>query len=195
MIIQNEHMKHRCYFISAMCCLSLYNWYNYSLFDTINNSFFTPYYQNCLLMLFYLGWDTLHMICTPILFRTDLIIHHSITIVVYMSYINNTTLQMNNVLIMECVSLMNYIWKNNPELLKLYRTLSILCIRIPVSLWFWLCYNPKFIFPYWKQELTYTHYLYMYRLANIYLFFIMYDLFILWKLHKPKNRRLKSPKI
>ncbi len=29
MDIQMEHMKHRCYFITAMCSMSLYNWYNY----------------------------------------------------------------------------------------------------------------------------------------------------------------------
>ncbi len=40
MDIQTEHMKKRCYFISAMCGMSLYSWYNYSLFDPINNSFF-----------------------------------------------------------------------------------------------------------------------------------------------------------
>lgn len=56
MDIQTEHMKHRCYFISAMCGISLYGGYNYSLFDPINNSFFTLYYQNCLLMLFSLGY-------------------------------------------------------------------------------------------------------------------------------------------
>ncbi len=67
-----EHMKRRCYFISEMCGMSLYSWYNYSLFDPLNNSFFTPYYQNCLLMMFYLGWDTYHMINKHILFRTDL---------------------------------------------------------------------------------------------------------------------------
>lgn len=189
MDVQNEHMKNRCYFISVMCGMSLYNWYNYTLFDPINNDFFTPYYQNCLLMLFYLGWDMYHMIHTPVLFRTDLMVHHSITTIVYLSYINNTALQASNVLIMECVSLMNYVWRNNPQLLKLYRTLCIILIRMPLSFWFWLYYNPKIIIPYFKLTRTYNHYLYLYTLGNIYMFFIVYDMFILWKLYKPKQQK------
>lgn len=185
MEIQIEHMKHRTYFISAMCGISLYTWYNYSLFDAINNSFFTPYYQNCLLMLIYLGWDTYHMITTPILFRTDLMIHHSITTVVYLSYINNTTLQMSNVLTMECISLMNYALVNKPQLLKLYRTLSIFLIRMPMSFWFWFYYNPNFQSPYLRRTRSHYHYMYLSILGNIYLFFIVYDMFILWKLYKP----------
>ena len=187
MDIQTEHMKQRCYFISAMCGMSLYSWYNYSLFDPINNSFFTPYYHNCLLMLFYLGWDTYHMITKPILFRTDLMIHHSITMVVYLSYINNTTLQMSNVLSMECISLMNYVWRNNPQLLKLYRTICILCVRMPLSLWFWLYYKPTIVYPYWELTRTYHHCLYLSTFGNIYLFFIIYDIFILWRLYKPSK--------
>ena len=191
MDIQTVHMKHRCYFISAMCGMSLYSWYNYSLFDPINNSFFTPYYHNCLLMLFYLSWDTYHMITNPILYRTDLTIHHSVTLVVYLSYINNTTLQMSNVLIMECISSMNYICRNNPEALNLYRTLCIFCIRIPLSLYMWLYYNPNYIYPYLKIQRTYPYYLYLYTLGNIYLFFILYDMFILWKLYNQKTKTIR----
>jgi hypothetical protein len=186
MDIQTEHMKKRCYFISAMCGMSIYSWYNYSLFDPINNSFFTPYYQNCLLMLFYLGWDTYHMINKPILFRTDLLIHHSVTMVFYLSYINYISLEASNVLIMECISLMNYVWINNPQLLKLYRTLCILCIRIPLSAWLWLYYYPNIIIPYYKQlQLYHIHYSYLSILSNGWIMYIIYDMFILWKLYKP----------
>ena len=101
MDIQVEHTKHRCYFMSLLCGLSLYGWYNYSLFDPINNNFFTPYYQNCILMLVYLGWDLYHMLTTRVLFRTDLIIHHSLSFVTYLSFINICPLQMSNLLIME----------------------------------------------------------------------------------------------
>jgi len=186
MDIQTEHMKMRCYFISAMCSMSLYSWYNYSLFDPINNSFFTPYYQNCLLMLFYLGWDTYHMITKPILFRTDLMIHHSVTTVIYLSYINQISLMGSNVLIMECISLMNYCWRNNPQTLKLYRTLCILCVRIPLSLWLWLYYTPNIVIPYYKQlQLHHIHYSYLSALSNSWIMYIIYDMFILWKLYKP----------
>jgi hypothetical protein len=193
MDIQVEHMKHRCYFISVMCGMSLYSWYNYSLFDPINNSFFTPYYQNCLLMLFYLGWDTYQMIKQPILFRTDLMIHHSITSFIFLSCINNNTLQISNVMIMECISLMNYVWRNNPLLLKLYRTLCICFIRIPLIVWYITTYNKNVMHPYWKLTRTYNHYIYLKISGNILYFFILYDMYILWKLYKPI--RLKQSKL
>ena len=188
--ISETHMKHRCYFISAMCALSLYNWYAYSLFDPVCNDFYTPYYQNCLLMLVYLGWDTYQMTMSANrkqLFRTDLIIHHAITTVVYLSYINNTTLQIDHVLIMESISLMNYIWRNNPYRLKVWRTACIFLIRIPLSLWFHLYYNPYVVFSQLEQIRTRLHMLYISSLGNVYMFFILYDVFILYKLYKPKK--------
>jgi hypothetical protein len=187
MDIQTEHMKRRCYFISTMCSMSLYSWYNYSLFDPIDNSFITPYYQNGLLFLFYLGWDTYHMITKPILFRTDLIIHHIMSFIITTSSINNNTLQMSNYMIIECISLMNYIWRNDPQLLKSYRTLCILSIRSPLSLWFYFYYTPTIMYPHWKYTLTYNHYLYLKLIYDMSIFFMFYDIFILWKLYKPKK--------
>lgn len=188
--IRNEHMKNRCYFISAMCSASLYSWYNYSLFDPVVNDFYTVYYQNCLLMLFYLCWDTYHMILSPnraLLYRTDLVIHHTVTLAIFLSYINNTALQMNHVLIMESISLMNYVWRDRPEILNIYRTACILLIRMPLSFWFSLYYNPNIIFPYFKENRSHYHYTYLHALSNVYLFFLCYDVFILWKIYKPKR--------
>lgn len=190
MDIQTEHMKQRCYFISAVCGMSLYNWYNYSLFNPINNSFFTPYYQNSLFVLFYLGWDTFHMIKKPILFRTDLIIHHILSSVSCISVINYNPLQTNNILIMECISLMNYTLRNNPKLLKLYRTLCIFCIRMPLSLWLFFYYNRIYFLPYIKLKRTYYEYIYLQKLTYMFIFYIVYDMFILWKIYKPiKNKK------
>lgn len=188
---QIEHMKHRCCFISIMCGMSLYSWFNYSLFNPITNDFFTPYYQNCLLMLFYLFWDTYNMTLSSnrtILFRTDLIIHHIVTLIVYLSYINYVSLQGSNILIMECISLMNYNLRNNPILLNNYRKCCIFFIRMPLSFWFLLYYNPTISFPYLKEIISYNHYLYLTRLGNMYLFFIGYDIFILYKLYNPYNK-------
>ena len=193
--IQYNHMKTRCYFISAMCSMSLYSWYNYSLFGPVIIDFFTPYYQNCLLMLFYLCWDTYKMTLSEhktILFRTDLIIHHIISLIVFLSYINNTTLQMSHVLIMECISLMNYIWKDNPQILNIYRTCCIVLVRMPLSFWFLLYYNPNIMSPYLSLTIEYNHYLYLKTLGNIYLFFIFYDVYILWKIYQPKQKNTKK---
>jgi len=141
MDIQTEHMKQRCYFISAMCGMSLYSWYNYSLFAPINNSFFTPYYQNGLLFLFYLCWDTVSMFRKPILFRTDLLIHHTMSLVFTASSINNNTLQMSNYMVLECNSAMNYIWRNNPKLLKMYR---FFCVFYTFEHYKWNFLSPFF---------------------------------------------------
>jgi hypothetical protein len=186
--IYDTHMKHRCYFISAMCGLSLYNWYAYSLFDPINNSFFTPYYQNCLLMLFYLGWDTYNMTMSvnrDILFRTDLIIHHAVTGMVFLVCINNTALQIDHVLVMESISLMNYIWRNNPYRLKIWRTACICLIRMPLSFWFRLYYNPNVIYPQLEQIRGRLYTPYLICFGNVYIFFILYDVLILYKIYKP----------
>jgi hypothetical protein len=96
-------------------------WCNYSLFDPIKNDFLTVYYQNGLLFLFYLMWDTYHMTLSKnknLLFRKDLIIHHIMSFIITASSINNNTLQMSNYMILECISLMNYLWRDNPYLLK-----------------------------------------------------------------------------
>jgi hypothetical protein len=191
MDIQTEHMKQRCYFVSAMCGMSLYTWYYYSLFDPINNSFFTPYYQNGMVFLYYLAWDTYHMMTKPILFRTDLMLHHTMSFIIATFSINNNTLQMSNYMILECISLMNYIWRNNPKLLRAYRTVCICVIRIPLVLWFYY-YSPIIMYPYWEHNLTYNHCLFVKRLFNTSsVFFLFYDIFILWKLYKPiKHKRL-----
>lgn len=175
-------MKNRCFFIFAMCGLSMYTWYNYSLFDPINNDnenndYFTAYYKNCLLMMFYLCWDMYYMTLSSnrrILFRTDLIVHHVITLCTILTYINHIPLQISNTIIMECISIMNYNWRNNQKLLKIYRTFCILFVRMPLTFWFIFFYKNNIVqFPYSK--------------INGYWFFILYDAFILWKIYKTKK--------
>ncbi len=188
--IRNEHMKKRCYFINTMCCMSLYSWYNYSLFDPIVNGFFTPYFQTGLLFFIYLCWDTYHMSLSKnksILYRNDLIIHHIVCFFTLYNIISINNLQMNNFIIAECISSMNYIWRNNPKLLKIYRTLCILLVRMPLSFYFWLYYNPKILLPLLKLTETQSRYQYLSALGNMYLFFIIYDIFLLWKIYKPNK--------
>ena len=193
MDIQSEHIKHRSYFIYAMCGMSLYGWNSYSLFDPTNLyiGFFTSYYQNCLLMLSYLGWDIYHMTLSKnrkILYRKDLVIHHFVSVVTYLSFINVATKQLSNVLIMECISLMNNVLKDNPRLLKIYRTICICVIRTPLSLWYLIYYNPKILFPQYMQFSMPNYYLYLTTMSStVYIFFILYDMFILWKLYKPNK--------
>lgn len=188
-IIRAEHTKKRCYFIYAMCTMSLYSWCNYSVFDldTVNSNvyFFTPYYQNCLLMLFYLGWDTYHMTLSKhrkILYRKDLIVHHFIATITFLSFTNITPLQLSNILIMECISAMNDVLKNNARLLKLYRTLCIFFVRMPLSLWSCLYY-----IPYYKKIMLPNDVFKTTLSTTLLIFFMCYDVFILWKLYKPNK--------
>jgi hypothetical protein len=187
--VQNKHMIHRCYFISTLCSLSLYTWYNNcSWSDTMSippmhddNNYHhhrvTPQYLNCLLMAFYLCWDMYHMTLSSnrrILFRTDLIIHHVVTLSTLLNYINHIPLEISNIIIMECISLMNYAWRDNKKKLNLYRTFCILFVRMPLS-FFFIFYKRNNIvrFPYTQ--------------INGCWFFIFYDAFILWKIYKPKK--------
>ena len=140
--VQNKHMKHRCYFIYTLCSLSLYtwyNWYNGSLVDIVHEDhdnnynpgrfhLLTPQYLNCLLIGFYLSWDTYHMTLSSnrrILFRTDLVIHHVSMLITLLNYINYIPLEISKTIIMECISFMNYAWRDNKKILNLYRTLCI----------------------------------------------------------------------
>ncbi len=193
MDVQVEHMRHRCLFICAMCSASLFGWYNYSLFDPIDNSFFTPYYQNDLLFLFYLGWDTYHMIRTPVLFRSDLMIHHAMALIFAASCLNNNALQMSCYLMLECVSLMNYTLRHHPRALTLYRLFCICIIRMPLTLWFYFCYNATIMYPYWKTTRTHGGYLYLRVLHDIAICFVFYDMFLLWKLSISATRIANKP--
>jgi hypothetical protein len=182
--VQNKHMKYRCCFISTLCSLSLYTWY--TAVDTIhdNNDYnqhptsqTSPPYLNCLFMAFYLCWDTYHMTLSSnrrILFRTDLIIHHVVTLSTLLNYINHIPLEISKIIIMECISLMNYTWRDNKKRLNLYRTFCILFVRMPLSLFFLFNKINNIVrFPYTN--------------INGYWFFIFYDAFILWKIYKPKK--------
>ena len=189
MDIQSKHTTNRCNFIYALCSMSLYSWYNYSLYDPINNSFFTPYYHTGTLFLLYLMWDTYHMMISKhILFRTDLLIHHALSFTITAMSLNNNVLLTSHYIIIECISLMNDILKNKPRLLKLYRTFCVCVIRTPLSLWFWYDYIPTIMYPHWKLTLTHNHYSYMKLFIHDFsFFFVLYDVFILWKLYKSKK--------
>jgi hypothetical protein len=107
-----------------------------------------------------------------ILFRKDLIIHHVVSLYVLFKYINIVPLEWSKFTIAECISLMNYIWRNDKKLLKIYRTCSIFFVRMPLSLWiFFNFYKNNIDFPYVKSLF----------------FMIFYDGYILWKLYFEKK--------
>lgn len=187
MNIQNVHMKHRCYYLFVSCLLSLHTWYIYPSFDISHvtsylkidsNSYLKLYYKNCFLGL-YLLWDVFNMTLSKnrkVLFRKDLIIHHVASLYLLFKYINITPLEWSKITIMECISLMNYIWRDNKKLLKTYRTFCIFFVRMPVSFWiFFNFYKNNIDFPYLKSSL----------------FIIFYDAYILWKLYFEVKYKIK----
>jgi hypothetical protein len=62
----------------------------------------------------------------------------------------------------------------------------IVLVRLPLSLWMWLYYNPTVMFPHWKQAHSHRLYAYLSTLTNAYGFFLAYDAYVLWQLYKPK---------
>jgi hypothetical protein len=185
-----EHTKYRCNWISIMIGLSLYGWYNYSLFDPINNDFFTSYYLNCVSMVIYLGWDIYYILSIPVLFRMDLIIHHFLAIGTFLLFMNICPLQMNNTVIMESISLMNYYWRNNPNLLKIYRMFCILFIRFPIWYWVWIYYFPNYVLPHYKDIISHNHYTILSVSMRMILFCGLYDVFIIYKILKNKKKSI-----
>jgi len=176
-------MKTRCYLMWAMCGMSLYNWYAYSLFEPIENQIWKPYYFNCVLFIYYLFWDSYKMLLSSdrkILYRTDLMIHHGISLFTYLTVTNYSALQLALVMIMECISLLNYILRSRPKTLAYYRLLCILLVRIPMCLYM-LNYN----WHYFPFLVDYEYYCsYMYYARNIYFLFLLYDAYLLKQLHK-----------
>jgi omega-6 fatty acid desaturase (delta-12 desaturase) len=192
--IQNQHMKNRCYFLTVICGMSLYSWYNYSLFDPITIDYYSQYYQNCLLCNFYLCWDTYQMIFSQnkkVLFRKELLIHHILSLFVSVSFTNYAPLYLSHIFIMESISVMNHILKDKQLLLKIYRTLCICLIRIPLSVWSLSYYIPNILIPHLKKSITHQpYYFILYVNTHIFYFFIAYDMYILFKLYKPKHKKL-----
>ena len=171
--------------------MSLYNWFNYSLFEPIQSDLTMPHYWNCILFIYYLLWDTYKMLFSEhcaILYRTDLMIHHAISLFTYFSLTNFTSLQMSNVLIMESISLFNHMWRENPMLLNWYRLLCILFLRVPLCCYMLFYYNMQCIMHYAPtMEVYRIHQPY----ENIYYLFLLYDAFLLKQVYS-NLRKLKS---
>jgi prophage antirepressor-like protein len=151
---------------------------NYLKID--DNSYFKLYYKNCFLGLYFL-WDMFHMTLSKnrkVLFRKDLMIHHVVSFYLLFNYINIVPMEWSKFTIAECISLMNYIWRDNKKLLKIYRTFCILFVRMPLSVWTFLIYTNSRDFPYYNVDFPYY---------KAFFFMIFYDTYILWKLYFEKK--------
>ena len=186
------HMKHRCMWLSVICGLSAYTWYCCPLFVLFPDVIFTPYtftpsVSNGVIFVCYLIWDTHKMLTDRRLYRSDLIIHHGIAFIISGSCTYYIPTQMSQYLVMESISLMNYTLRDLPNILKIYRTFVITCIRIPLTLWYYFVYNPYYTIPFIITTTTVNGVLWMRFIYNLCLFFIVYDIFLLYKIHKPRK--------
>lgn len=179
-------MKYRCFCLFVSCILSLHTWYNYPYINNVDkidnvnsDSYFELYCKNLFLGSYFI-WDVYHMTLSlnrKILFRTDLLVHNIVVFYLLFKYINIIPMEWSKFTIAECISLMNYIWRDNKKLLKIYRTFCILFVRMPLFVWFFYYFynkhknNNLFDFPYIKG----------------FFFMVIYDAIILWKLYKPKK--------
>jgi hypothetical protein len=192
-LIKETNMKYRCICMSIMCTTSVYNFYNYSLYDPIINEINKPYYQNCLIFILYLMWDIQQMTFSKnnnILFRKDLMIHHVFSLLLICICINFTSLENSHVLFMECLSVFNYILRDAKysRILNYYRLFCICCIRMPLCAYMMLYYNPNYLIPYYKSIYNDTIYndkfLWAYYLNYCFYFYILYDLFLIKQVYK-----------
>lgn len=169
-----QHMTKRLYFLFTMCSLSAYTWATCSVFAPMEINFWSIPYQNCVLFLFYLAWDTWSMFNNPVLFRKDLMIHHIIGSVVFGSMSFYIPIVGSMALINECISLMNTILKDPNR----YRLFCIFCIRLPVCGFFTLYYVPYRFYEF-KGTLTDEEYWFVYYAHKINYLFLLYDFYLI----------------
>jgi hypothetical protein len=186
--IKESNLKYRCICMSIMCAISLYNWFNYSLFGPIINEISYPYYQNCLLFIFYLLWDLHQITMSPykmVLYRKDLVIHHVFSLLFVSGGISYSSLQCSHVILMECLSIMNYTWRNHKYYrhLNYYRLFCIFFIRLPICIYMMYYVNPIYFIPYYKS-ISYPQFLCAYYLNYSLYFYIFYDLFIIKQIYR-----------
>jgi hypothetical protein len=185
-IIRDQHMKNRCKILFIMCSISSYCWYKYEFLTNISPNFLDIFYQNYILFVLYLLWDT-YMMCLSKnkknLFRLDLFIHHIVGLICcILGYYE--IIYANHTIIMECISLMNYTLKNNFYMLNIYRTLSILLVRLPIcSYTFYIIFYGHIEFL--KKE-THKNILFL-----ISIFFMIYDFYNLTMIYRLVNKKLK----
>ena len=192
-LIKETNMKYRCICMSLMCALSLYNWFNYSLFDPFINEISYSYYQNCLLFIFYLLWDLHQMTLSSnklVLYRKDLIIHHFFSLLLASGVMQYISIQCSHVILMECLSIMNYTFRHPKysRCLNYYRLFCIFFIRIPICIYMMHYINPSYVIPYYKS-ISYEKFLCAYYLNYSFYFYILYDLYLIKQIYRNLVKR------
>jgi hypothetical protein len=134
----DSHMMYRCACIAVMCGLSAYDWLTHSLYEPITTDRWNVSGGNLVFSLAYLSWDTWAMVGgvdRKILYRTDLLIHHLVSFVIFVYGLYFVPLIASHDLICESLSLLNYTMRgaHNESFLHKYRLATIFLIRFPIS--------------------------------------------------------------
>lgn len=140
-----NHMKYRCDCIAVMCGLSVYDWLTHSLHEPITTDRWNVSGANLVFSLTYLSWDIWAMVYgsnRQILYRTELLIHHLVSMGCFSAGLYFVPLIVSRALICESISLLNYTLRgaHNELILHRYRLATIFLIRFPFSIGFPIFY-------------------------------------------------------
>ena len=135
----DNHMKYRCACIAVMCGLSAYDWLTHSLYEPITTDRWNVSGANLVFFMTYLSWDTWAMVGgenRKILYRTELLIHHLVSMCCFSAGLYFVPLIASRGLICESISLLNYSLRgaHNELFLHNYRLAMIFLIRLPISI-------------------------------------------------------------
>ena len=158
--------------------------YNTLIYDQFNENIYETSPTLRLLMatfISYFGWDMYIMMTQKQFYRTDLMIHHSLTITIYSFGFYYNILKIGSLFMLcESISLLNYLLRNHPTYLNYYRVFTVVCIRIPI--WVGCIY------------VHYNHYdglPFTPLLQYCPTLFILYDIVILYKIKQLMNKRIQ----
>ena len=135
----DTHMKYRCACIAVMCGLSVYDWFTHSMYEPITTDRWNVSGTNLVFCILYMTWDTWAMVGgvnRQILYRTELLIHHLVSMGFFSAGLYFVPLIVSRALICESVSLLNYTLRgaHNELILHRYRLATIFLIRFPISI-------------------------------------------------------------
>ncbi len=184
----DTHMKYRCACIAVMCGLSAYDWFTHSWYEPITTDRWNVCGANLVFCLLYMTWDTWAMVGgvdRSILYRTELLIHHLVSIGSFSIGLYGVPLIASRDLICESISLLNYSMRgaHNESILHRYRLATIFLIRLPSTIGTPIFYymNGYLLEPS-ATDTGYSIETYQIMLCIAHAFFVIYDLILIRKI-------------
>ena len=184
----DNHMKYRCMCIAVMCGLGAYDWLTHSLYEPITAERWNVSGANLAFFLTYLSWDTWAMVGgvnRKILYRTELLIHHLVSIGAFSRALYSAPLIGSRDLLNESISLLNYTLRGAPNesTLHWYRLATIFLIRLPISIGTPIFYYMNgYLLEQSSADTGYSIKTYQIMLCITHAFFVIYDLILIRKI-------------